>query len=296
MTALKERGSLDVATAHQTNVAARGATNGRGTKQPRSQKSKNARRDLILPWATVISILALIEILSRLGIIPATHLPPPSVVTVSLFEQFQSSLFWEQLWNSVLSWAVGFTVGSLAGIIAGLIIGSIRFIERSLRVIIEVIRPIPPIAILPLVVLLLGSGMSMKIYLVMFAAFFPVLIQTIYGVQDVDPVMRDTARIYRYGPIRTMRQIVLPSALPYIGTSVRLAASIAMIVTVATELIVGTEGLGYAITLSRYAGDTAAMYALVFVTGVLGYIIAVGIRKLEARVLSWHASYRSEGN
>jgi ABC-type nitrate/sulfonate/bicarbonate transport system permease component len=189
---------------------------------------------------------------------------------------------------------VGFASALVLALPLGIVVGSARPVYRSVRLLIDFLRPIPPVAVLPLAVLLYGTGTEMKVYLVAFSAFWPILFQTLYGVQDVDPVARDTVRAYGLGRFAQLWHVVLPSALPYIATGLRLAATIALVVTIATELIVGSQGLGFAINQVRYASDMPAMYALVLIAGMLGLLVSVALRAIERRVLRWHPSQRQE--
>lgn len=249
---------------------------------------------LWLPWLTALAVLAALEVLSRSGVISQDYLPAVTTVLAALLGEIGNATFWERVWETLQAWGVGLAAAIVAGIPLGLAIGSNRTAYRAVRVLIEFPRPIPPVAVLPLAVLLFGTGVEMKIYLVAFAAFFPVLFQSLYGVQDIDPVARDTARAYGLGRIAQFVWVVLPSALPYIATGLRLSAAIALIVTIATEIVVGSSGLGYAINEVRYANDVALMYGIIVVTGLLGLVIAVGFRWLERHLLHWHASQRQE--
>jgi len=247
-----------------------------------------------LPWLAVLAVLAVLEALSRSGAIPERHLPAVTTVLAALVGELGDPTFWLRVWETLQAWGLGLAGAVVAGIPLGLAIGSNRVAYRAVRVLIEFLRPIPPVAVLPLAVLLFGTGVEMKAYLVAFAAFFPLLFQALYGVQDVDPVARDTARAYGLGRIARFVWITVPSALPYVATGLRLSAAIALIVTIATEIVVGSSGLGYAINEVRYANDVALMYGIIVVTGVLGLVIAIAFRSLERRLLRWHASQRQE--
>lgn len=247
-----------------------------------------------LPWLTVLAVLTVLEVLSRSGVIPENYLPAVTTVLAALVAELDDPTFWLRVWETLQAWSLGLIAAAVTGIPLGLAIGSNRLAYRAVRVLLEFLRPIPPVAVLPLAVLLFGTGVEMKVYLVAFAAFFPLLFQALYGVQDVDPVARDTARAYGLGRSARFVWIAVPSALPYVATGLRLSAAIALIVTIATELVVGSSGLGYAINEVRYAGDIAMMYGIIVVTGVLGLVIAITFRRLERHLLRWHASQRAE--
>jgi ABC-type nitrate/sulfonate/bicarbonate transport system permease component len=121
-----------------------------------------------------------------------------------------------------------------------------------------------------------------------------VLVQVLYGVQDVDPVARDTARTYRFRTLTQARTVIWPTALPYVVTGFRLASAVALILTVTGELIIGTPGLGKLLAVAQQSGAVASMYALVIVTGLLGIAVNIFARLVERRVLRWHPSIRRE--
>jgi ABC-type nitrate/sulfonate/bicarbonate transport system permease component len=148
------------------------------------------------------------------------------------------------------------------------------------------------VALIPLVVLTLGTQLDSKIFLVFFASLWPLLIQTIYGVQDADPVALDTARAFRIPRFVRLVGVTLPGAVPYIATGLRISSSVALILAVTAELVVGMEGLGQAIDLAGTGGAVELMYALIVVTGILGWTLNGVFMRVERRVLHWHPSAR----
>ena len=128
----------------------------------------------------------------------------------------------------------------------------------------------------------------------MYASFWQVLVQVLHGVADVDPVARDTARSYRLSGWSRVRHLIWPTALPYVITGIRLAASVALILTITGELIIGTPGLGKEIAIAQTSGAVPAMYALVLVTGLLGVLVNLVTRSAERLVLAWHPRYGGE--
>jgi ABC-type nitrate/sulfonate/bicarbonate transport system permease component len=245
-----------------------------------------------LPAGTLLALLALGELLVRSGAIEREYFSAPSEVFSSLVEQVQTGVFWERVGETLAAWAGGFGIAVAVGVPLGLALGSSRFAYDSTRALIDFLRPIPPIAVLPLMILVLGSGLTMKIVLAAIGALWPVLFQAIYAVQDVDPVARDTARAYGLGRVEVFVRVVLPSALPYIATGVRMAVAVALLVVIATELVAGTSGLGFEMNTLRNAGRVADVYALVLVSGLLGMAMTAAVRAAQRRALHWHASER----
>jgi ABC-type nitrate/sulfonate/bicarbonate transport system permease component len=240
----------------------------------------------------VLIVVVAHELISRLHLLPPGEFPPASVIAATLFQEIQGSIFWESLWGTVYGWAAGLALGTLIAIPIGMLLGASDLLYRSLRLIIEWLRPIPSVALIPLAILIFGSGQWTKVVLVTVAVFWPMLIQTLYGVQDVDPVARDCARSYGLGPMARVRHLILPSAAPYILTGLRIASAIALVVAVATELVIGTPGLGASINTAQLSGASAIQYAYIVATGMLGWALNALFLQLEKRVLFWHPSQR----
>ncbi|WP_223881033.1 ABC transporter permease [Nesterenkonia ebinurensis] len=215
-------------------------------------------------------------------------------MAVALSERVQTSVFWEALGNTLVTWAVGLSIALISGILLGMIIGSVGVLRDATASTIEFLRPIPSVALIPLAVLLLGTGRPGTLLLVVYATFWQVLVQVLYGVQDVDPVARDTSRVYKFRFLTVGLRLVWPTTLPYVMTGFRLGATVALILTITGELIIGTPGLGRLLAIAQESGQVASMYALVIVTGVLGVLVNLGARQIERRVLHWHASIRRE--
>jgi ABC-type nitrate/sulfonate/bicarbonate transport system permease component len=150
------------------------------------------------------------------------------------------------------------------------------------------------VAILPLVLLIYGTTLQMKLVLIAFGTVWPLLIQVLYGVRAVDPVVSDTARSFRMGRRRRVGLVVLPSAAPYIATGLRVGAVSALILSIVTELVGGAAGLGFEISRAELAADYPKLYALVLVSGLLGLALNALMEWPERRVLHWHPSQRGE--
>jgi ABC-type nitrate/sulfonate/bicarbonate transport system permease component len=241
----------------------------------------------------VLVTLALFEALTRGEVISPDYFPPPSEMFASLFDELGTSSFWSAVGNTLLGWALGLGIAMLIAIPAGIVIGSSRLLYRSLRGVIEFLRPIPSVALIPLAILIYGSGLESKVFLAAFASTWPLLMQTLYGVQDTDPVATDTARSFGFGRAARLLRVTLPSAIPYIATGVRISAAVSLILCVTAELVIGAAGLGREINLARQGGAVDLMYGLIVATGLLGWAMNAGFTRVERRVLHWHPSQRA---
>jgi ABC-type nitrate/sulfonate/bicarbonate transport system permease component len=244
------------------------------------------------PVVAVLLLLALWELVVRAGLIPETSIPPATAAVGELFTQLAESTLWKAVGNTLQGWAIGLGLAVLLGVPAGILIGSSRWAYRALRVPIEFLRPIPSVALIPLAVLVYGTGLQSKVFLATFASFWPMLIQTIYGVQDVDPVATDTARAFQLGRLERLWRITVPSAVPYIATGIRIASAVALILCVTAELVIGSAGLGREINSASSGGNVQLMYAMIIATGLLGWLLNIAATMVERRVLHWHPSQR----
>ena len=241
---------------------------------------------------TTVGLLAVLELVCTVGVVSPKTFPAPTAIIADLWSELHQAGLWTALEGTLTGWLAGFGLAAAVGVPFGLLIGGFSTLYRSVRLVIEFLRPIPTVAVLPVVVLVLGTGPTMKILLVAFAALWPILFQAMYGIIDVDPLAIDAARAYGLTGTQRFKQIVLPSTLAYLATGFRLSIAVALSVDVAVEMILGTNGLGYLINNEQYAGRLGVMYGIVAVAGIIGFIANRLFRSLEARALHWHAGYR----
>ncbi|MFF1438771.1 ABC transporter permease [Streptomyces sp. NPDC058295] len=250
--------------------------------------------NLALGTAGLAAFLALGEAVPRLGLVKEAYFPPTSRIAGALGDELADSAFWAALGDTLTGWALGLAIAVGAGIVAGVIVSVVPHLRDATASTIEFLRPIPSVALIPLAVLLYGTELRSVLLLVVYASFWQILIQVLYGVQDVDPVAEETARSYGLGTWARIRHVLWPTALPYVMTGVRLAAAVALILVITAELVIGAPGLGARIAVAQTSQAVPEMYALIVVTGVLGLLINVGARTVERRALAWHQSVRGE--
>ncbi|GAB2476367.1 ABC transporter permease [Xylanimonas ulmi] len=244
--------------------------------------------------AGVATLLAVLEAVPRAGVVDRRFLPTSSDILGTLVHRLGSGEFWTALGQTLTTWGAGLGIALTAGVALGVVIGMAPFLRAATASTIEFLRPVPSVALIPVAVLLFGTGRASTLLLVVYASFWQVLVQVLSGVQDVDPVASDTARSYRFSLWARVRTVIWPTTLPYAMTGLRLAASVALILTVTGELLIGTPGLGLLISRAQSSGAVASMYALVVVTGLLGVALNLLARAVEARALFWHPSIRGE--
>jgi ABC-type nitrate/sulfonate/bicarbonate transport system permease component len=248
--------------------------------------------DALIPVLSIAAALGLWELISRTGVISQRDLPAMSTSFRALWTLVQTEAFWHQVLLTVRGWALGLGIAAVLAIPIGIALGSSDLAASAFRVPIEFLRPIPSAALIPLLFLTLGTNLKSEVFLAAFGAFWPLLVQTMYGVRDVDPLALDTGRSFGLGRIERLYRITLPSAVPYIGTGLRISSTVALILAFTAELFMGIPGLGQAVNLAQAFGLTDQLYALALATGFLGVAIHIVFSAIERRALKWHPSQR----
>ncbi len=243
----------------------------------------------------MLGVLSLLEALTRTGVLPASDFPPPSLTLVTLGQQLATAGFWNAVGQTLAGWASGLALAAVLAASLGMVIGASDLAYRAIRVPLEFLRPIPSVALIPLAILLYGTGFTSKLFLVVFASFWPLFVQVLYGMRDIDPLAMDTARSFGLRRLERVRHVILPSTLPYLATGLRISSAVALILAVTAELVIGSPGLGKEIDVARVGGDGRLMYALIVATGVLGWSINAVFSRVERRLLHWHPSQRADG-
>jgi ABC-type nitrate/sulfonate/bicarbonate transport system permease component len=247
--------------------------------------------------ATTLAVLGAYELVSRLNtsILPESLFPPTTRIVSAGFSEIQTGRFWDSIGGTLEGWAIGLGVATFIAVPLGIALGSRSWAWRATRVLADILRPLPSVALLPLLIVLIGFGLELKVWIVAFGAFWPLFIQAVYGVQDVEAVAWDMARAYRLKPLDRFRYLIVPTALPYIGTGLRISAIVALNVCISEELIVGTQtALGTSIALAENSNQYPLMYVFIATSGIIGLLINVGFRRFEHHLLFWHPSVRGE--
>jgi ABC-type nitrate/sulfonate/bicarbonate transport system permease component len=235
----------------------------------------------------VAALLMLWEASARLGWVDSRNWPPVTAVFAAILRGFASGELTLLLLSTLRRMSIGYALGGGIGIALGMLLGSFRPLRYAIKPLIEVLRPIPAPAIVPPLILLLGVDDTLKITVVALACFFPVFINTLAGVEGIDDVLLQTARTFRAGRARTLIQVFLPATLPMIAAGLRIAIGIGLVVTVISEMIAGSSGLGYYIVQMQYAMKPEAMYAAIAALAVTGYALNRIFLALEARCVPW---------
>ncbi len=246
--------------------------------------------------AGVAVALALLEVVTSAELVNPTYLPPASTVLGTAAVLLVDPAFLVHVAGTLASWSLGILVAIAIAVPLGILLGSSLRSYLAGVTAVEFLRPIPSVALIPLAILLLGRGLDMRVALVAYASTWPILLNTIYGIRNVDPVARDTARAFGLSAAATAWSVSLPSATPFIYTGIRISAGIALIVAISCELIAGGgPGIGTFILANAQAGVPRELaYAAILVSGLLGLTINTALVAGEHRLFRWDVRIRSE--
>lgn len=270
------------------------ATSSRRLSGHRRRQRIGALRRVLLGALGVVVFLAVWQLLSTLRILNPEQLPSAADTFAQLGVLLRDLEFWRNIGRTMTAWAIGLVIAAILGTALGATIGMVPVLRRATHTVVEFLRPIPSVALIPLAILVYGLQLPAALIIIVYASFWQVFVQVLYGVADIDTVARDTARSFGLTRASQLRNLVLPTALPYLMTGLRLAAAVALILAVTAEMTIGNPGLGRQLTVASGIGNITTVYAIVIVTGVLGLLINIGFRAIERRTLSWHQSVRGD--
>ena len=231
----------------------------------------------------------ILELVTRLELVPPIYLPRASTVVRRMVELLQDPKFLSHVVATLYAWGVGLVLATLISVPIGILIGTSELAYKMTSPLIEFMRPIPSVALIPLGILLWGQGFSMKIILVAYAATWPILFNTLYGVHDIDPIAVQTARCFGLKQAAIVRRISLPSAVPFIFTGIRISAAIALIVVIGAELLASADsGIGsYILFVSLNGGQMDSVLAGAAIAGIIGALINSALGLIDRRLFGW---------
>jgi NitT/TauT family transport system permease protein len=268
---------------------------------PRDQepfRSPRAVRWLPVRWLPVrwlqglAGIAAFLLAAQALGlVIPQTVLPRASTVEIQVIRLAGDTRFLADVGATLEAWAVGMLLTVLLAVPAGLVLGSLPGVRFATRAITEFLRPVPAVSLILLVTLLLGSGLRMTVTLIVYGCSWPVLYNTVAGLDHADPVAMETMRAFGFGRLALIRHVSLPSSAPFISTGIRIASSVALILDIGAGYITGRlngPGIGAFIAdVSSGTGDVTVILAATVWVGFLGLALNALLLQAERRLFPW---------
>ncbi|CNE87646.1 binding-protein-dependent transport systems inner membrane component [Mycobacterium tuberculosis] len=195
--------------------------------------------------------------------------------------------------TTLSTFAVGYGMAVVLGITAGVLLAANRVIADFLAPLLEFLRALPAIALVPAFISALGIDQQMRLSVVAFASVWPVLLNTIDGVRGVDTVVRDSAQVFRVPRLQRLLYVTLPGASPQIFAGVRVGLALSLIAVIVTEMVVSAEGVGAFARAAQYSFDLPAMWTAILLMGLVGYVLNKLFEVVEKRILRWHLQMRA---
>jgi len=280
--------SMDVLVARSEPVSVRRGV----TARSRSQFVWG--RTQLLSWLVPALLVVGWELLARLGEIPPYILPAPTKVVATGIALIQDGTLLPDIGISLLRAAAGFAIGGFIGFALGTAVGFSRLAGVLLDRTILMLRAIPFLAVLPLVIVWLGIGEGAKIFLVAFGVVFPIYMNTVLGMRQVDPKLLELGRVTGLSNWQLIRRIILPGAMPSILNGIRYALATAWLALVVAETIAASSGIGFLAMDAREFLRTDVIVLVIIIYAGIGVVADSLARQLERRLLAWHPNYATE--
>jgi sulfonate transport system permease protein len=244
--------------------------------------------------ALPVLILLILEAVVRIGWLPSYQMPAPSEIAVTLTDLAEGAL-WKHLGASLARVLLGFAIGASLALVFAAWVGLSRNAEAYLEPTFAGLRSIPSLAWVPLLLLWLGIDETSKIVLIAIGAFFPVYVNGVAAIRDIDRKLVEVGQMYGFSRRRLVRRILLPAALPGLFTGLRSGLSLAWMFLVAAELIAATKGLGYLLSDGRETSRPDIVLAAIIVLALLGKVSDGLLAALEKRCLAWRDTFNGQG-
>jgi ABC-type nitrate/sulfonate/bicarbonate transport system permease component len=252
----------------------------------------------IFRWASGFiflgGLLLLWEVSARFGVTSRNLLPPISENMSVFISLVGSGVLLEEIAHSLLRVMLGLGLAILTMVPIGVAIGVSRACQETFGPFIEFLRPLPPTAVIPVAMLFLGIGDSMKVAVIGFACAFPILLNTIDGIRGVHPLLVFTARNFRLSAFEIVWRVLIPAAAPQIMVGIRISLPLSLIVVIVAEMVGSADGIGHYILVQQRSFNVREMYAGIIFVAIIGYLLNRLYILVDRWLLDWHR--RSTGN
>jgi ABC-type nitrate/sulfonate/bicarbonate transport system permease component len=251
---------------------------------PRARRGGRAGRRLRMTGGVAIAI-GLWELVSATGLVSSTALANVNETAAAIGSN--AGVLVSAVGQTLDAWAVGLGVATVAGVVLGALVGRSQIADALTETLVRMMRPLPSLALIPIAILVAGLGLKMTAGLVAFTSFWPIFINTRYGVAQVDRLLLETATTLGLRRLTLVRKVVLPAAAPLIASGFQVAVGLALVVTVSVELVGGTGGIGSYVLAAQQGNAVPNLYAGIVVGGFLGWVLNTGFAGLLRRLLPW---------
>jgi NitT/TauT family transport system permease protein len=245
----------------------------------------NERLESAIPWIFVLSLLAVWELAAIVLRVPVFVLPRPSVVAVSLYNQFGPIL--DNSWATLLRTLGGFAIAVVLGVLLGIAIGSSRLVYRGLYPVLIGFNSIPKVAVVPVFVIWFGIGTVPAVLTAFLVSFFPIAVNVATGLATIEPELLDVMRSLGATKRKILTKVGLPRAMPYFFASLKVAITLAFVGTIISETVAANKGIGYLMMAATANFDTPLVFAGLFVIALMGIAMYALFAAIESRTTFW---------
>lgn len=234
------------------------------------------------------------DLLRLIGVLPSAWAPSVAAILEALWQSFANGTAPKAMLVTLTGWIPGLLIAAVVGVVWGYATGVNRVVAACSRLVVRLLRPVPSIAWIPIVILLIGLGQTSIVVLVVIASIWPILFNTLYAIRDVPEQYIDTARSLGLGPAARTFRVIGIAIMPGVLTGIRVSAGVALVVTVSAELLTGIGGIGVFVSNARTAGQTATAYSGLLLGGILGIAMNSLLLLILRYGLSWSPENRPE--
>lgn len=245
-------------------------------------------------YALIVLVLVLWEAVSRAIPSVSATVPPISQIFTALWNLTINGTYSAHVFETLRRISAGLAIATVVGLPLGITIGRNKILFRMLGPTLDFLRPAPAVAIVPVAMLFFGLDDRMKIFVIAWGSFWPILLNAIDGARNVDPVLVDTARAYGYQGSKLLLRVIVPAALPYAAAGVRLALTVSLVLGIFVEIFTGGDGLGYMLQNFNENNRLPEMYATIALVSLIGLIAFWSFERLERCSVGWHLRIREE--
>lgn len=244
-------------------------------------------RTILVNTASIGAVVLLWYVATAFGWVSRIFVPSPISVYDKLISGFTEGILFQQTMSTILSMLVGWLACSVLGIVIGSIIGIWPLARQSVAPVLEIFRPMPPAAVIPLAIAIFGLTREMSLAVIVFGAMWPALLATVHGFSAIEPRLQEVGRALNMSPVSFIWKIALPNATPDIIAGMRLSMVISLVLVVITDMITGQIGLGSLVVLASRTFDMAGLFAGFVLLSIIGFTSNAGLQAIERRLLAY---------
>ena len=262
-------------------------------KRSTPQKVFIKHRERLITLGLVFGFMLIWEVLARAGLLSSIIFPAPTKIFTSFITNLAKGKFTQDTLISMFRVISGFLVGGGAGLVLGLILGWSRPIRRVLDPIVAALHPIPKFALLPMMLIIFGLGESSRTAMVAISAFFPMLINTVGGVLQINPTHYEVVENYGATKLDIFRKVVLPGSMPFVMSGARLSLKSALTMTIGVEMVFGNNGLGSVLWLAWETMRMTDLYSALLIVSIFGIGITWVLEWSKRFLIPWQQELKS---